>query len=1569
MPVNFSYEKANPGRYNDDEIVTFDSPYEDPEKYRIDDFHPSHISNSRQVLLENPPFLRFDNKLQVEDLGARPQTENIISRYDTNELFTFEEDEFCTKMSVQERFQHPRWQVRKQLYVDIADSLRAGRFLLTIETETGVFEYFEPLLKNMAWDSNLTSQLEGLQTILVYVKLVPAIKNSLLFLADELIQKCALTKQKSGELVQQIVVELMGRDGEGMLLHYVIKRFTAKNPKEACFAITCAKLALPILPTSENIGKNLVAGLNKTLSHSGAEVRTCSMMLAADLYCYISDSVESYIKNLDFKSMQIKEFKENLEGKEKISEKWNLFTKEKIKAEISDLLILEDSTECVTIDLLTLVPEGFFDIAYSNEIKINREKLLKFNHSLEVPGLILEKKEYQSIVNSILHLIESNNTLIYTEAIKLVEILIPKVPKSFTFKYKQCLQFLSDKFKEKKKIVISSINNIFHLFRLHEVCSFENIIEILLENSTHKVPQVREYSVNWIISEIQKLPSMIDLLEIHSTSFPYEKILESIVTLYGGKILAIASKDTIGTVRDAATKLLSLLKSLVQYSTQIDSLLSKLPKNKVFHTDKAIEVEPEHIKETSPLPQDFFVEMPKVTEKDEETVWLLIEEIKKYSEGTSRFEGIMSKIKSLESESAVNMKSPIVSTIVWVFFKINPGKIGNKLENLMLDLNALIEGIIREIGSFEVNLIPKLVKILLQFPIFITKSNHKSIESTLDVLFMLSNQLKIISSTISFISNLRLKKPRATLEEKAIVCLKFATTWLLKKVDKAFARNHSENCPALIDEILDIRENDTVFSEHFIKELSNSKNTLSIHMRKVLATVGEASPLRSRSPNLSRTEIPIDISPEDQNPILREVKELHSAMKSGNSHQKMSALNRLMKLVEFILASGQKPHAMLPLDLEDLETFIKDIIFLCTKYKNYSHEPTAFEELQQTTIQALTSLRVIISDRFAESVFKLLLYHLPVKNSNSHFSRSFNSSVYQLLSDWLSHLSTGQVILIVGETLALDSVFNIHVVYIHVLQWFLEVELRLGNFELGHLEPIVPFIAAALGGGPLNNSHPLSQNTRQVIVDHTQIFMEYLEEIFTADSLYSFFEEKLVNSGRLYSEFKEWRDTCRGEQKKTNENAEERKSALKHNEASPEIVEDIRAETFRVIKNETSPEEKDSLMAKLEEITEQHEETRRNLVEVNKEYMTQVTLNYKLMQRLEEASKIKDRQHHKPDLDRQHEKKAPLNARDLIDSRPPKEASGSPIPRAVESKRTPSFRPCTNFEEILTSQNLAQDPPQPNAKIPVPSHISLFEPEVLDQPVVPFYLQQSEIYNFQNLLLSAADPPEISSHLLKVYSTLPVCHKKPFLQFLCNSLEVEDILAAISAPILKSIVYSILQFCVMEKMGSMKNQVVPEDTELTDLLQKLVAVVMESKEVTMVMVVLVQCVSEALPESFYLTLSADNKIYLKLVLKCMLKVAGAVKNTQKNIRVFDVLLEINRLFASHPPEELHSDCADVAEFEHMFKVIRAVSDAVVAVQPEKAVVFVKFISNSSGNRTIFLKYLSAVLSKKYNISN
>ena len=507
------------------------------------------------------------------------------------------------------------------------------------------------------------------------------------------------------------------------------------------------------------------------------------------------------------------------------------------------------------------------------------------------------------------------------------------------------------------------------------------------------------------------------------------------------------------------------------------------------------------------------------------------------------------------------------------------------------------------------------------------------------------------------------------------------------------------------------------------------------------------------------------------------------------------------------------------------------------------------------------------------------------------------------------------MIILAAEAFKTDNLFNIHIVYIHVLEWLMEFELKQGNFLLEHLSPLVWFIASGINGGPLNFSHSLSHNTKQQIVYHTFSFLEFIESFFGIQNLALFFEDKLVNHRKLYNDFKEWYD------KKTGILNEKNKK-------------DEKIETREMIKNESENCEKIDFKAKLEEITEIHQETKKNLEEVNKEYLTQVTLNYQLKQQLEAKAK--------------NDKKTEKNEEIL-----------TPSPKPAEIKRTPSFKPCTTFEEILKTKEEALT----TNELLSPEKITIFEAEILDQPTIPFYLQQSEIPNFSFLLLTSGSPSEISAHLIKVYSSIPQTHKKPFIDFLISILSQEDIFKGLSFDMLKSLIFASLQFFIMEKQTSKT-----EDLDLTQSHQKLVGMLMESENITKVVLILLQSIQSLLPLTFYIGLPEPSKVYLRLLLKCTLKVVNSLQVSQKNIRVFDSLLELYKLFEKHPPEELNSDCADIADYEHMFKVLRVVSDGLISLQPEKASIFYKFIIKCNPNKTVFLKYLSGILAKKYNIN-
>lgn len=506
----------------------------------------------------------------------------------TNEI---KAEDLGEKLDLIERLSHPRWQVRRKVYSEIADSFRAGYFMMKVETSMNVFDYFEHKLKDIVSDTNITSQLEGLQTILTYTKCTPQIKQSVYFLGDELIPKCALTKQKSGEIVNQILTNMLERDSDLLLFHQIIKRFTAKNHKEACFSISCIKNALSIFPSTINIGKSIYSSTKKALSHSISEVRNEATNLLKEFFSYVYDSEEVFISKLDLKPQQIKEIKESLSIISKKEIKWVLF--EDLKKPDENMLIYEtENFENLKIDLISLAPQGFFETPYSNDIKSKKEIIGRFIQEIEKP-VVFEIKDYSTVVNTLLHLVENTNSLVYIESMKAIEVLVLKLPKSFAYKGRHYVQFLVDKYKEKKKNVTLQINNILHLFRVHEVLPSLTIVDLLVEIAVnHKVPTVRELSLLWICEELNTHQKKnVDLLsgEYSDTAPWYSGNLENMIETIGKKVSLISKNDIVSTVRDAGIRLLGIFKSLstgTSTSKYIDNLISKLPKRRIIEIDE-----------------------------------------------------------------------------------------------------------------------------------------------------------------------------------------------------------------------------------------------------------------------------------------------------------------------------------------------------------------------------------------------------------------------------------------------------------------------------------------------------------------------------------------------------------------------------------------------------------------------------------------------------------------------------------------------------------------------------------------------------------------------------------------------------------------------------------------------------------------------------------------------------------------------------------------------------------------------------------------------------------------------
>lgn len=120
---------------------------------------------------------------------------------------------------------------------------------------------------------------------------------------------------------------------------------------------------------------------------------------------------------------------------------------------------------------------------------------------------------------------------------------------------------------------------------------------------------------------------------------------------------------------------------------------------------------------------------------------------------------------------------------------------------------------------------------------------------------------------------------------------------------------------------------------------------------------------------------------------------------------------------------------------------------------------------------------------------------------------------------------------------------------------------------------------------------------------------------------------------------------------------------------------------------------------------------------------------------------------------------------------------------------------------------------------------------------------------------------------------------------------------------------------------------------------------------------------------------------LKLAVKCLVRLSVNFKNlVGEDVRVFDILLEIYKLFKLHPPESLkviyqeifviyQEEQPNIKDYETIFKNIRTLADNVIDLGPSKAKEFAIFFTKEN-TKSIFLDYVKSYTNKYYpNVSN
>jgi len=152
-----------------------------------------------------------------------------------------------------------------------------------------------------------------------------------------------------------------------------------------------------------------------------------------------------------------------------------------------------------------------------------------------------------------------------------------------------------------------------------------------------------------------------------------------------------------------------------------------------------------------------------------------------------------------------------------------------------------------------------------------------------------------------------------------------------------------------------------------------------------------------------------------------------------------------------------------------------------------------------------------------------------------------------------------------------------------------------------------------------------------------------------------------------------------------------------------------------------------------------------------------------------------------------------------------------------------------------------------------------------------------------------------------------------------NALANEDILQSLSEMHCGCLIDVFFKFFSLEKVCMIKYTQGEESLEDSDdaidvniardnisKIQKNISNLLNSKDYTTIIKILLKILRNGLPADFEKELTEEREQYLKAMMKCLMKVLKVLDEEEEDdiVRVFDVLIEMNRLFRSHPPDKL-----------------------------------------------------------------
>lgn len=380
----------------------------------------------------------------------------------------------------------------------------------------------------MIRDTNLVAQIEGLNTLLEYVRIAPDIKNATMSALPDLLDKINHNKSNFTTKATQIIMLMFEKDMGHHIMPELLKRF--KSARNRFISEFCINLLIEVVKSDMYMHilnlKHIFNGLIHPIKDNNKSLRDAGIALLTEIYIRVDDDVNSILKHMKgirpaFKTT----VKEALTKVDKLegSEEYRIFSKaadahnadnddsttpvkdrpnrdDMRVMDISEDVPVKDSQDDGKIELISLVSDGFDRLPYVTQIpekkKTLEELYKKLCDAFKAGKTIVEGDNYK-VYNVLKLMLEDTNALVQLEAINIIKLLAMLKDSGLKGKYaKIYVEILFERFKETKSAVLKAIRETLDAFMENEIIGADALIHTALNLDNNKSVKTKKIIVS-----------------------------------------------------------------------------------------------------------------------------------------------------------------------------------------------------------------------------------------------------------------------------------------------------------------------------------------------------------------------------------------------------------------------------------------------------------------------------------------------------------------------------------------------------------------------------------------------------------------------------------------------------------------------------------------------------------------------------------------------------------------------------------------------------------------------------------------------------------------------------------------------------------------------------------------------------------------------------------------------------------------------------------------------------------------------------------------------------------------